>query len=435
MRVLFVQASHLQHDGSVFRPKTTAYPGLALPLLAALTPRDVEVGIVDDYREDPLQNRPWDLVAISAMTPQAPRAYQIADAYRARGARVAIGGFHVTLYPEEATRHADAVVVGEGDEVWPNVVEDFRRGKLQPIYKSDQLVDLSKLPAPRYDLIKRYQYQMRVWPVQTTRGCPMGCDFCSVTKVFGRSYRQRPVDNVVRDVRATGSRYIFFVDDNIAANRAYALELFRALEPLKLLWGCQCNLSVARDEELLEVAYRAGCFSMYVGVESINPESLKSVHKVCNRVEEYRELLGNMARAGIAPMVSMIMGLDGDGPDVFEKTYRFLMDLRIPLAYFFILTPAPGTALFDRLAEEGRLFQTDWSHYGGDEVVFQPAHMSPAELERGFWRLYQRFYSLPAIIRRLLCPPRTWGVRLLAQVRYNLTHRRSLRKGVHPLRG
>lgn len=434
MKVLFVQASHLLPDGTVFRPRATAYPGLALPLLAALTPEEFDVELVDDVREEAIRPESCDLVAISAMTPQAPRAYQIAEAYRARGAKVVMGGFHASLLPEEAGRHVDAVVVGEGDEVWPELMEDFRQGSLRPIYRSDRLADLSKLPAPRYDLLRRYRYSMRVWPVQTTRGCPMGCDFCSVHKFFGRSYRRRPVEHVIRDVRATGSRYIFFVDDNIAADRNYALQLFRALKPLNLLWGCQCNLSVARDERLLREAFEAGCFSMFVGVESINPESLKSVHKVCNRVEEYVELLDNMKRVGIVPMVSMIMGLDGDGPDVFERTYRFLVDLRIPLAYFFILTPAPGTALFDRLVKEERLFHTDWSRYGGDEVVFRPAKMSPRQLEEGFWRLYRRFYSLAGIARRLW-PPRNWGMRMLAQWKYNLRHRWSIRRGVHPLRG
>jgi radical SAM superfamily enzyme YgiQ (UPF0313 family) len=369
------------------------------------------------------------------MTPQAPRAYQIADAFRARGKKVVIGGFHASLLPEEASEHADAVVVGEADEVWDEVVEDFRRNRLRRIYTCDHLADLSKLPTPRYDLLRKYRYSMKAWPVQTTRGCPMGCEFCSVQKFFGRSYRHRPVEHVVRDIKATGSRYIFFIDDNIAANRTYALELVRALKPLGLLWGCQCNLTVARDEELLQEAYDAGCFSMFVGVESINPESLESVKKVCNKVEEYEELLTRMNRVGISPMVSMIMGLDGDGPDVFEETYRFLVDLHIPLAYFFILTPAPGTVLFERLQDAGRLFHVDWSRYNGDEVIIQPNRMTPGQLEEGFRQLYKRFYSLPAIVRRLLFPPQTSPFRLLVQLKYNLLHRRSLRAGLHPLRG
>ena len=435
MKLLLIQASSFLPDGRVFRPPTTPYPGLALPLLAALTPPDFDVELVDDCREDAVAERSCDLVGISAMTPQAPRAYQIADIYRARGKKVVIGGFHASLQPEEAAHHADAVVVGEGDEIWSDVIQDFREGRLKPFYKSDHLADLSKLPTPRYDLVREYKYSMKVWPVQTTRGCPMGCDFCSVTQFYGRSYRHRPVEHVVRDVKATGSRYIFFIDDNLAATRRYALELFRALKPLKLMWGCQANISVARDTELLRQAYEAGCFTMFIGVESINPESLESVNKVCNHVEEYHELLTNMLKAGITPMVSMIMGLDGDGPDVFRETYQFLMDLHIPLAYFFILTPAPGTVLFERLVAAGRLFHRDWSRYNGDEVIIQPTKMTPRQLEEGFWWLYRRFYSLPAIVRRVLLPPRVSGLRLLAQLKYNLLHRRSLKAGLHPLRG
>jgi len=435
MKLLLVQASHFLPDGKVFRPTRTPYPGLALLLLAALTPPDFDVEIIDDYREDAAAERPCDLVGISAMTPQAPRAYQIADIFRARGKKVIIGGFHASLMPKEAGEHADAVVIGEAEESWPQAIEDFREGRLKPVYKAKRLADLRTLPTPRYELVRKYTYALRVWPVQTTRGCPMGCEFCSVQQFFGRSYRHRPVEDVVRDVKATGSKYIFFVDDNIAANRSYALKVFRALKPLGLLWGCQCNVTVARDEELLREAAAAGCFSMFVGIESINPESLESVHKVCNKVEEYHELLSNMLRAGISPMVSMIMGLDGDGPNVFDRTYRFLVDLRIPLAYFFILTPAPGTELFGRLQEAGRLLHTDWSRYGGDEAIIQPALMTPEELEEGYWQLYRKFYSLPSIVRRLLLPPQVSGTRLLAQLKYNLLHRRSLRRGVHPLRG
>jgi radical SAM superfamily enzyme YgiQ (UPF0313 family) len=435
MRLLLVQASHYLPNGQVFRPGCTPYPGLALPLLAALTPDNFEVEIVDDYHEDAELDRPCDLVGISAMTPQAPRAYSIADAFRRRGKKVVIGGFHASLMPEEAGEHADAVIIGEADESWPQAVEDFRQGRLKPLYKASGLADLSKLPTPRYELMRKYRHSLRVWPVQTTRGCPMDCEFCSVRQFFGRSYRHRPIEDVVRDIKATGSKYIFFVDDNIAANRSYALKVFRALKPLNLLWGCQCNVTVARDEELLREAASAGCFSMFVGIESINPESLESVHKVCNKVEEYRELLSRMVRAGISPMVSMIMGLDGDGPNVFERTYRFLMDLHVPLAYFFILTPAPGTQLFDRLRDAGRLRKHDWSRYGGDEAIIQPALMTPQELEEGYWQLYRRFYSLPSIIRRVLLPPRVSGTRLMAQLKYNLLHRASLRRGVHPLRG
>ncbi len=434
MKLLLIQASSLLPDGRVFRPGRLPYPGLALPLLAALTPSDFDVEICNDFYQDAAKEDLCDLVAISAMTPQGPRAYQIADRFRARGKKVVIGGFHASLLPEEAAEHADAVVVGEADEIWAEVVEDFRGGRLKPIYMSDHLADLSRLPTPRYELLRTYKYSMRVWPVQTTRGCPMSCDFCSVQEFFGRSYRHRPVEHVIRDIKATGSKYIFFIDDNIAAQRTYALKLFQALKPLDLLWGCQCNITVARDEELLQAAHDAGCFSMFVGVESINPESLESVHKVCNQVEEYHELLTKMAQVGISPMVSMIMGLDGDGPEVFEETYRFLVDLRIPLAYFFILTPAPGTVLFKRLQEAGRLSHTDWSRYNGDEAIIQPTKMTPEQLEEGFWRLYRKFYSLPSILRRLL-PPRTSGIRLLAQFKYNLLHRRSLRAGMHPLRG
>jgi len=434
MRLLLVQSSHLKGDGTVFHSRHLPYPGLALPLIAALTPDDVDIEIVNDYFEEIDYDDPADLVGLTAMTPQAPRAYQIAQEFRRRGKKVVMGGFHASLFSEEAARYCDAVVVGEAENVWGRLWQDFLAGKMKGVYRAEGHPDLAGLPVPRYDLLNRKGYSLLSYPVETTRGCPYACEFCSVRHFHGGSYRQRPVDEVVRDIRSTGSPYIFFVDDNIAANRTYTMRLLEAIKPLGIVWGSQCNVSACEDEEFLRAAYDAGCLSLFLGVESLEQGSLDAHGKGFNRAEEYARVLQKIRRVGIAVSVGMIMGMDGDGEEIFDRTYDFLMEARVPIAYFFILTPAPATALFERLEREGRLLHKDWSRYGGDESVFVPKRLSAERLEQGFWDLFRRFYSMRSIVGRLLWPPR-WDFRTYIALKCNLLHRRSLRKGIHPLRG
>jgi len=435
MKLLLIQPSHYNHDGSLFRTNKLLYAGLALPTLAGGAPQDWDIEIKSDYCEDITGNEPADLVGISAMTPEAMRAFNLGSRFKARGVPVVMGGFHPSLFPEETSRYCDAIVKGEAEYLWPEVLADFQGGGLKPVYESDQVVDLTDVPVPRYDLINRDGLAFSaIRPAQTTRGCPHKCEFCAVHQFFGGKYRHRPIPKVLEDIEAANTRYLFFVDDNIAAHRRYALDLFKAMEPLNLFWGSQANLYVAKDTELLRAARKAGCFSLFLGVESINTESLKRFGKNFNKVEEYTQMFQAIKDAGIAPMVSMIMGLDGDGPDTFAKTLRFLIKNRIPIAYVFILTPCPGTPLFDRYDREGRLFCKDWNRYGGDEAVFYPENYSPEALEREFWRLLKKFYSYKNIFVRLFMPFK-WSKRLMVAFRYNQLHRASIRKGIHPLRG
>ena len=435
MKLLLIQPSHFKPDGSVFKSNKLIYPGLALPLIAGMSPRDWEIELLNDYSEEVTGGESADLVAISSMTPQAVRGFDIARKFRARGVPVVMGGFHGSLYPDEAAKECDALVMGEAEYLWPELVRDFQSNGLKKIYKSDRIVDLADVPIPRYDLIKSSGYALsKVRPAQTTRGCPHKCEFCSVHRFFGGKYRHRPVNLVLEDLKAANTRHIFFVDDNIAAHRKYALELFKALEPLHLYWGSQCNITVAKDIELLRAASRAGCFSLFLGVESINPESLKRFGKSFNKVEDYVQAFKTIKAAGIEPMVSMIMGLDGDGPETFAASLRFLVKNKIPIAYVFILTPAPGTPLFDRFIAEGRLFSTDWNRYGGDEAVFYPENYSPETLEKEFWKLLKSFYSLKSIFVRFFLPFH-FSKRRIVALKYNLLHRASLARNIHPLRG
>ena len=435
MRLLLIQSSHLRPDGTVFKSRNLPYPGLALPTIAALTPGDVDIEIRNDYFEEIDYDDPADLVAITAMTPQAPRAYQIAREFRRRGRKVVMGGFHASLFPEEAIEQCDVVVVGEAEDVWPRVWEDFLSGKTKRIYRAERHPELSGRPAPRYDLINRAGYSLLSYPVQTTRGCPHRCEFCSVHHFFGGSYRHRPVDEVVRDIQATESPYIFFIDDNIAADRKYTMELLAAIKPLGIVWGSQCNMAACEDEEFLQAAADAGCLSLFLGVESVEQESLRAAGKNFNRTEDYARILKKVTATGIAAAVSMIVGMEADTLETFDRTYQFVMANEVPIAYWFILCPAPGTPFFIRADREGRLPSKDWSRYNGWECAYLPKHMTPEEVEDGFWKLFRRFYSLGSIFRRVVWPPSKWNWRTYIVLKSNLLHRRSLRKGIHPLSG
>ncbi len=434
MKVLLVQTSHLLPDGSGFKSSSLVYPGLALPLLAALTPPDLEVELVNEYYETIPFDTDADLIAFSVMDVQASRSYQVAREFRRRGKKVVMGGFHPSFSSDEAARYADAVVIGEAENVWEEVIRDTERNRLKKFYRSDKPADLSNLPVPRYDLINQKGYAFQALPVQTTRGCPHNCDFCSVTKFYGGKYRFRPVEQVIRDVQAVPSKYIFFVDDNIAASRKYALELFEALRPLGKIWGSQCNISAADDTEILQAAAESGCIYLFLGIETLNEKALAAVHKGFNKVKKYALQIRSIKEAGIEPIASMMFGIDGDDSGMFDVAYKFLLDNRIPIAYFFILTPVPGSALFERYEKEGRILTKDWSFYGGDKVVFQPLHLSVEELESGFWRTLGRFYSWDSIFRRLLWPPKI-SMKTLFSLKYNIYHRRSVKAGIHPLRG
>jgi len=436
VRLLLIQPSHLNPDGSVFKSTKLMYPGLALPIVAALTPDDFEIELVNEYAERINFDGNYDLVGISAMTPQAPRAYQIAARFMERGVKVAIGGFHGSLLPDEAEQHCDAVVIGEAETTWPQLIEDVRSGTLKKRYRGEKFVDMAEIPVPRYDLVKKSGYAVGAMPVQMTRGCPMNCNYCNVREFYGPTYRRKPIENVVRDVKAAGTRSIFFVDDNMGgkANREYCMELFEALKPLNIFWGSQCNVSVGMDDEFLRKASECGCFSLFLGVESVSRESLTSINKSFNDVDKFRECFQRIRSHGIRPMVSMMLGLDGDGPESFDATLEFLQENRIPIAYAFIITPGPGTVLFKQYQRDGRLLSTDWSKYSGEEVIFKPAKIDADTLQKGLWKVFEGFYSIRSILKRTLFPVE-FNMRYFATVKYNWLHWRSVRKGIHPLRG
>ncbi len=380
--------------------KKVPCPPLGLAMVAALTPPEFEVSLTDENVTVIDFQKETDLVGITAMTITVQRAYEIADTFRARGVKVILGGSHPSALPEEASQHADAVVVGEAEGIWPNVIEDFKANKLQRIYRQGKRPSLVNLPIPRRDLFAEGAYYFRN-TISATRGCPYACSFCSVTSFFGHTYRCRPVEEIIKEIETLNHRkFIGFVDDNIVGNPKFAKEFFRALVPYKIKWAAQASITIARDDELLKLAAASGCIMLLIGFETLSPASLAAVGKSINVVDEYETAIKKIHSHGIAIHGFFIFGLDEDGENIFERTVRFAQKMRLESAQFAWPVPYPGTALCESLDKAGRIITKDWSQYKSN-IVFEPKLMSRELLQKGQDWVWREFYSLPSIWRRV----------------------------------
>ena len=358
--------------------------------VAAAMPPDVTVRIVDEEVEPIDFESDADLVGISFMTFNAPRAYEIADRFRARGKSVVVGGYHPSLVPDEAQRHADCVCVGEAEGTVPQMIADFRRGALQRRYVSGP-VSLAGLPVPDRSLIRGARYAP-IHTVQATRGCPNTCSFCSITSFFHQRFRARPVEEVVDELRQLG-RHLLFMDDNLTANRGYAEELFRRMAPLRKQWFSQCSIRIAYDDRLLEAAAASGCRGLFIGLESLSQDNLAQWHKKTNRAAEFEWAIRRIHEHGIGVVPGIVLGYDGDTLATFDRTLEFLLRTNVDALQVTILTPFPGTPLFAEMERQGRITDRDWAHYDFRHVVFAPRNMSAAELKAGHDRVLVGFYS------------------------------------------
>jgi radical SAM superfamily enzyme YgiQ (UPF0313 family) len=382
-------------------------PNLSGLIFAALTPEhhsftylDEEIETIDCGELDA------DLIAITAMSAQANHAYEMADQFRERGITVVMGGIHASVMSEEAALHCDAVAIGEGEHTWPAMLEDFESGTLKQFYNAKDFPPVTDLVSPRYDAFRYDQYY--TFPIQATRGCPYNCDFCSVKHSSGHRYRMRPVEDVVNDIRQA-ERYndggkggferktYFFVDDNLYVNREYSKKLFTAIADadLDIIWDGQGTVDTASDEEVVELMARSGCRSFSFGFESINTESLKEANKPkCNVVENYQTAIENLHKHGIASGGFFIVGFDMDDVDVFRKTLDFIKHFSLLQPFISLLTPFPGTELYERVKDEGRIFEEDWALYNSWACVYTPKRMSVEELQAGFHWLGKQVTSL-----------------------------------------
>ncbi len=388
-----VKANQRPVNSSVFR--FSMLPSL---YVAASMPGFVQSRIIDEDVEPIDFNTDADLIGISFMTYNAPRAYEIADRFRAMGKKVIFGGYHPTFMKEEAIQHADAICMGESENNIPIMIDDYFNGGLKPFYESE-LVDLEKLPGLNRELIKHNAY-VSTNALQATRGCIYKCAFCSVAAFNRYKIRTRPVGQVLEELKGLG-RSVLFMDDNIGLNREYAKELFKAMIPLKKRWFSQCGIRIAEDEELLRLAFQSGCRGLFIGFESLSQDSLDSWKKHCNRRSDYLQAVKNIHRAGIGIFAGFVFGGDDDGPDAFRNTFDFLQEANIEVLQSTRLTPFPGTPLFDKMNDEGRIISKDWSHYDFFHVVHKPLKMDRHTLHYGTAWLQSKFYGYQSIIRRV----------------------------------
>lgn len=404
--------------GGVSKSGKAGLVRLSLPTVAALTPPEWDVEILDTRTAPVDYDAKVDLVGITAYTAEIPGAYRMADGFRKKGITVIMGGIHVSALPDEALQHADSIVGGEAEGVWDEVLRDAERGELKSLYRSDELIDMAGMVIPRRDLVDRSMYSS-FYSLQATRGCPHKCEYCTVTAFFGHKYRTRPVDDVISEIQEFDSKAFFFVDDNLTGRPGRAKELFRALLPLKRSWGGQTTINLANDEELLSLYARSGGKYAFIGFETLSESNLKRMNKSWNSPDGYKEAIKKIHKAGVSIVGSFIFGLDEDDTSVFEKTYRFIMDNNIDAAQFHILTPFPGTELYDDMDRQGRITDRDWSRYHTGEVICQPKGMTADELQRGYWWIYHKTYRLASMLKRGLRSPRN----IVYRVGSNLSYR------------
>jgi radical SAM superfamily enzyme YgiQ (UPF0313 family) len=377
---------------------------LPIAALAGLTPKDVSLRFYDDRMEAIDFDAPADLVAIPVETYTAKRAYQIASEYRRRKVPVVMGGFHATLATDEVKRYAESVVVGEAETVWPQLIDDARHGKLRDTYSSNEQPDLKDV---RYDrsIFDGRQY-LPVGLVETSRGCRFPCDFCAIQTFFSRTARHRPIEHIVEELRAlkASKKIFFFVDDNFAADIGFAHDLAEALAPLGIRWVTQMSINAAHDEALLAKLAASGCQGVLIGFESLDPEVLRSMRKTFNTMKGgFETALSNLRRHGIRVYGTFVFGYDADRPEAFDEAAAFAMDHKFYLAAFNHLTPFPGTPLYKRLQQEGRLLFENWwldPGYSYNDLPFQPQVLLPDDIREGCIRARRKFYGLPQMMRR-----------------------------------
>ncbi len=386
-----------------YRLANIRIPPLALLTLASLTPRDkFDIEIIDANVEK-IKIKKADLVGITVCTVEAIKVYKIADMCRRKGAKVILGGIHASFLPKEAIKHADSVVIGEAENIWEEVLDDFIKGGLKKFYRAKSFPNLSKPKIVDYSFLKNRKYLFS--SVQTTRGCPYNCDFCSVITFNGRKQRHKDIDDVVRQIKhikkiRKNKREIFFlVDDNLTVDKKYAKSLFKAIIPLNVRWFAQLPVNFADDDELLELAYQSGLRVAIVGFESVNQESLSNVRKA-NTVKKYENLIKKLSKYRMIILGLFILGLDEDEKDVFSNTLTFCNKNKIPFAFFQIFRPLPGTPLFDKMQKENRILTYDWGKYDG--VVYKPKNMTVKELTDGRLEMNLKFYSLKNMSRNFI---------------------------------
>ena len=408
MKLLIVQPSHFigRSSRKLFRVGKKNLVGLTLPYLASLTPGEWDVELVDQQFADIDFDSRVDLVAITVWTANSLPAHEIADKFRARGVRVIMGGPHTFFFSEEAAQHCDAVGIGEGETIWAKMLDDAANGGLKKFYRAEGSHDLKNLSFPRYDLLDFRNYsRFRTFAIQTSRGCPFRCDFCSERFFLGNTYRFRPVSDVIDEIKESGGKYFLFADSTFAGKKEHSMELMEAMAPLGVRWSALWSLNLCRNRKFMDLAKKSGLLHLNIGMESIDQSTLSGMNKRANKVKYYSETLRNLRERGISYSLNFVFGYDTEHQGIYDSTLDFLGQNRVPVAYFNILTPHIGTPFYDRMAGEGRLLDTEnigrWPELA---CFFKPRNCAPEELQENVKGMYRKFYNLRSIFSRLPFP-------------------------------
>lgn len=401
-KILLIQPTPYDNEGKLIKKKKLYFVGLALPLLAALTPKEYEVKIILETIEQVDFDSDADIIAISSMGHAVVRTLNIAKEFKKRGKTVILGGYMVSLMPEEAKKYCDAVVVGDAEPVWEELLKDYEKGELKEFYKKE----LTKLetPIPRYDLILNKNIGDFL-PVQAGRGCPNACSFCSVYCLYKTRYHRRKINDVIRDIKKVkelGFKKFLLLDDNILSDRDYMLELCREIEKLNMQWLSQCSVKIGEDEDLLKAVAKSGCIALSFGLESISKESLNSMNKAWENPKEYPRLIKKIQKAGIDISTEMVVGAEGDTLESIKATGDFIRENKIVVPRFYILTPIPGTKFYEDMIKENRICNHDMYSYNGTEAVHVPKNMTPQELTKAYWDLYNNVFTMRSILERTI---------------------------------
>ncbi|HTZ38801.1 MAG TPA: radical SAM protein [Syntrophales bacterium] len=394
---------------------------LTMPYLSGfIDERNYDITLIDEYNQTIPYGQKFDLVAITVNTPNANHCYGISRRFRQNGAKVVMGGPHVTLMPDEAMQYCDYLIAGEAEESWPQFLEAFYHGNAQSRYSCKQPPTLQRLPIARRDLIKRRKYTKGA--VFASRGCPYNCRYCNLKQIYCPSFRMRPIPEVIRDIQTIEEDYFVFWDDNFFGNIDYARQLMLELKPLRKKWAAQVTIDRCEDEELLGLAKESGCLYFFIGLESFSVNSLASMNKEINHVAAYGRIIQLIHRCGISVWAGIIFGFDTDDRDVFRNTLIASEKVGIDGVTPSILTPLPGTPLFDEWRKEGRLLYSDWTYYNGKtRVSFQPKQMTAEELYQGYTWFRNRFYSFRSILKRIMISRTNVIHNLLINIGYKLS--------------
>ena len=435
-KLLLIQPSPYEKEGKVIKKKKLYFTGLALPLLAALTPDDWETELIYEVIEDVPFDTDADLIGVSTMGHGVIRSIDIAKEYRRRGKTVILGGYMASIMPEEAVKYCDSLIIGDAELVWQQMLSDFENGNLKKTYEKPLEGNWYSTPSPRFDLLEGKNLGDFL-PVQAGRGCPNSCSFCSVSCLYSGRYVKRPLPEVIRDIeqiKSLGYKKILLLDDNIFSDRKYLDSLLDTLIKLDISWMSQCEITIGKDDELLEKLQRSGCTTLSFGLESISRESLISMDKGWAVPAEYDFLIQNIRNHGIDVSTEMVVGGEGDTLESIRMTKDFIERNKISVPRFYILTPFPGTRFFDQIKEEGRLVNNDIYSYDGTSAVYRPKNMTPDELTQAYWELYSELFTIKSIIKRnifrkeMLKTP----ARCIFNMGVNLYYRDQIKRSITP---